>query len=270
MNLNRLRALLAKEFADVVRNKAALLPVVLTAFVCVVLPFFVALVIPVFAGEPLSNDPSVREALEGHHTLIPGLRELEPDAAVQAFILEQFLTMFLLIPVTGAMAFAAYSVIGEKQGRTLEPLLATPLTTAELLAAKTIASLVPSLVVMLAAVALYVGGISVLAGEGVLGAILTARMLVLLFVLGPLTALVALQMAVTVSSRVNDARTAQQIGVLIILPISGIMVAQFSGVFWLTLPVILSLCAGMAMLALLLMVVGIALFDREAILTRWK
>ena len=34
------------------------------------------------------------------------------------------------------MSVAAYAVIGEKQARTLEPLLATPLTTFELLAAK--------------------------------------------------------------------------------------------------------------------------------------
>lgn len=262
--------MLGKEFADVTRNKAALLPVALTAVVCVVLPFFVALLIPAFAGEPLANDPSVREALESHHAMGQGLRGLEPDAAVQAFIFEQFLTMFLLIPVTGAMAFAAYSVIGEKQGRTLEPLLATPLTTAELLAAKTIAALVPSLVIMLTAVAVYIGGIALLAGNGVLGAVVNPRIVVLLFVLGPVAALVALQMAVTVSSRVNDARTAQQIGVLIILPITAAMVAQFSGILWLTLPVILALTVGLGIIALILMLVGVALFDREAILTQWR
>ena len=48
-----------------------------------------------------------------------------------------------------------------------------------------------------------------------------------LFVLGPLAALAALQLAVCVSSRVNDARSAQQIGALIILPISGLLIAQF-------------------------------------------
>jgi ABC-2 type transport system permease protein len=269
MNSDRIRALLSKEFADVVRNKAALLPVALTASVCVALPFFVSLVIPAMVGEPLSSDASLRDALEGHHS-IQNLQGLAPDAIVLAFIFEQFLTMFLLIPVTGAMAFAAYSVIGEKQGRTLEPLLATPLTTVELLIAKTIASLVPSLLIMLAAAALYAGGVWLLAGPAVLRAIFNPRMLALLLVLGPFAALAALEMAVAVSSRVQDARTAQQIGVLIILPITGVMVAQFSGVFWLTLPVILWSTAGMAALAVVLMVVGVAVFDREAILTRWK
>ena len=43
------------------------------------------------------------------------------------------------------MSVAAYSVIGEKQARTLEPLLATPITTFELLAAKVLGALLPAL-----------------------------------------------------------------------------------------------------------------------------
>ena len=60
----------------------------------------------------------------------------------------------------------------------------------------------------------------------------------IVFVLGPLAALAALQMAVCVSSRVNDAGTAQQIGVLVILPIPGLLVGQLFGAVTLTVPVI--------------------------------
>ena len=48
-----------------------------------------------------------------------------------------------LTTVTGGMSVAAHSVIGEKQARTLEPLLATPLKTSELLAAKVISAAIP-------------------------------------------------------------------------------------------------------------------------------
>ena len=44
----------------------------------------------------------------------------------------------------GGMSVAAHSVIGEKQARTLEPLLATPLKTSELLAAKVISAAIPA------------------------------------------------------------------------------------------------------------------------------
>ncbi len=67
------------------------------------------------------------------------------------------------------------------------------------------------------------------AAPGVFTALLTPRSLAIVFLLGPLAALAALQLAVCVSSRVNDARSAQQIGALIILPIAGLLVAQLTG-----------------------------------------
>ena len=51
------------------------------------------------------------------------------------------------MPITGAMALAAHAIVGEKQARTLEPLLATPITTTELLVAKVLGALVPTLAI---------------------------------------------------------------------------------------------------------------------------
>jgi ABC-2 type transport system permease protein len=73
-----------------------------------------------------------------------------------------------------------------------------------------------------------------------------------------------------VSSRVNDARSAQQIGALIILPISGLLVAQLTGSVQLSPPVIALVAAVLVILNAGLMCLGVALFDRESILTRWK
>ena len=72
------------------------------------------------------------------------------------------------------------------------------------------------------------------------------------------------------SSRVNDARTAQQIGVLIILPIPGLLIGQLMGALTLTGPVIALIAAGLAVLNAGLMWLAIRLFDRETILTRWR
>ncbi len=268
MNARRIRALLVKEFAETRRNRAALLPVLLTALVCLIMPFGVTLVTPMVAGEPLSSDPSMRAAVRERPDISSVVPTNGPEAGVQVFLFQQFLLMLLLIPVTGSMAFAAYSVIGEKQNRTLEPLLATPITTAELLLAKTIAALAPSLAIMIATSVLFFGGIALLGAPGVLAALLTPRTAAVLLALGPLASLVALQLAVVVSSRVNDARTAQQVGVLIILPITGLMVAQFSGVFVLTVPVVGTICLVLIALSFALTIVGAAVFDREAILTR--
>jgi ABC-2 type transport system permease protein len=148
--------------------------------------------------------------------------------------------------------------------------LATPITTFELLVAKVLASLLPAVAVTIACFAIYVGGVALFARPGVFMTMLTGRSLAVVFVLGPLAALAALQLAVCVSSRVNDARSAQQIGALVVLPIAGLLVAQIAGAVLLTAAVIALVAAGLAAVNVVLMLIAIALFDRESILTRWK
>ena len=269
LSTSRIAAILVKEVAELRRNRMALVPVVLLAIFSIALPFLIALVIPIIAGEPLSSDAEFTRAIQ-RSAEPPGTRHLSDEALIQAFVFQQFLMMQLLIPVTGAMAFAGYSLIGEKQGRTLEPLLATPITTSELLIGKGLGALLPSLAIMLLAAIIYFAGMSALALPGVFLTVLNRRSVLLMLGVGPMAALVALQIAVLVSSRVNDPRTAQQFGALLILPLTALFVMQFNGVFTLTLPIISLLFAVLTVAWLGLVVVGVAAFDRETILTRWK
>lgn len=268
-NRRRVGALLVKELAELARNRMALLPVLLLAAFSVALPLLISLVIPVIAGEPLASDDEFVRAIRRSGAVIDS-RQLTQEGTIQAFIFQQFLLMQVLTPVTGAMAFAGYSLIGEKQGRTLEPLLATPLTTAELLIAKGLGAVLPSLGIMFGALVVYVGAIAWLAEPHVLRAVVNARAGLIMFALAPIASLVALQLAVLVSSRVNDPRTAQQFGALLILPLTVLFVAQLNGAFPLTEPLIVLLTAALAAAWILLVLIGVALFDREAILTRWK
>lgn len=265
----RISAILVKELVELRRNRMALIPVVILGAFSVGLPFLIALVIPIIAGEPLSTDPEFTRMIQ-RSSFPPGTAHLDDEALIQAFVFQQFLMMQLLIPVTGAMAFAGYSLIGEKQGRTLEPLLATPITTAELLVGKGLGALLPSLAIMLVATAVYFAGMAALALPGVFVTVLSPRSLLLVMGVGPMAALVALQIAVLVSSRVNDPRTAQQFGALLILPLTALFVMQFNGMFALTLPIIGVLFTSLAVAWLVLVVIGVAAFEREAILTRWK
>jgi ABC-2 type transport system permease protein len=267
--MTRILALLDKDLADLRQNPGLFIPAALTAVVSILLPFVVAIAIPALTGERLSDSSDFTVAVELYHNQ-PSMQALEPEAAIQAWIFQHFLVLLVLTPVAGSMSVAAYSVIGEKQARTLEPLLATPITTFELLAAKVLGSLIPALLLTVGCFGVYVIGVALLALPGVFRALLTPTSLATVLVLGPLAALAALQLAVCVSSRVNDARSAQQIGALVILPIAGLLVVQLTGSFLLTLPVIASLALSLIGLNTGLMLLGIKLFDREAILTRWK
>jgi hypothetical protein len=137
---SRVAALLGKELTDLRGRPGIFFPGLFTGAVAILLPVFVAMLVPAFTGERLSDSADLQIALELYRQQ-PGARALGPEAAIQASLFQQFLVLLVLSPVAAAMSIAAYSVIGEKQARTLEPLLATPLTTFELLLAKTLGAL---------------------------------------------------------------------------------------------------------------------------------
>jgi len=265
----RMLALLRKELADERQNLGLFVPSLIVAVVAILLPVFVAIVVPNATGERLSDSSDFEIAVELYRSQ-PGTRTLDPEAAIQAYLFQFFAVMLVLIPVTSSMSLAAYSVVGEKQARTLEPLLVTPITTFELLGAKVLGAFLPSIALTAVSYIVYVLITVIFARPGVAGILLGARSIATVFVLGPLAALAALQMAVCVSSRVNDARTAQQIGVLVILPIPGLLVGQLLGALTLSVPVIASIALGLLAINAGLIWLAIALFDRETILTRWK
>jgi len=266
MTTARIRALLRKEFLDVARNRTVLLPVVLVTIMTLLIAFGIAIALPAMTGEALGEDPELLQL----STFIGASDELSGDGRIQLFLFQQFLLLFLMIPITGAMALAAHAVVGEKQARTLEPLLATPITTFELLVAKVLGALIPTSAVSLVGLALYVLGIVLLAEPGVASAMASVRTAVLVLVVAPAAALVSLQGAIVISSRVNDARTAQQFGVMIIIPLSALLVAQFMGHIWLSASALALIGLGLFGGWLLLTALSVVIFERESILTRWK
>jgi ABC-2 type transport system permease protein len=265
--VTRVWALGAKELAELRRSPAAWLPPLLTSTIPLAIPLVIAVGVPALTGEALADSREFADAATGAW---PGLTALGPEGAIQAWLFSQFVVLLLLSPIGGSMTLAAFSVIGEKQARTLEPLLATPITTAELLAAKTLGALLPAMALSALGFLTYVGLIAALAEPGVAAAVAGPRSLTLVFVLGPLAGLAALLLAVTASSRVNDARSAQQVGVLVILPVVGLFIVQLRGDLALTTSAVLAVAAVLALVDLALLALAVSVFQRESILTRWK
>jgi ABC-2 type transport system permease protein len=131
-------------------------------------------------------------------------------------------------------------------------------------------ALIPTFAISLAGFMVYVLGITFLAEPGVAAAMASARTAVLMLVVAPSAALVSLQGAIVISSRVNDARTAQQFGVMIIIPLTALLIAQFIGRVWLSASAMALI--GLALFAgwLLLTAISVVVFERESILTRWR
>src|SRR5690606_38811606 len=106
-SLNRTRALLAKDIAELRHAPAIFVPPLITGAVSVLYPFIIAIVIPYFTGERLSDSSDFEIALEMYRTE-PASRALDPEGAIQAMIFQFALTLLVgLTTVTGGMSIAA-------------------------------------------------------------------------------------------------------------------------------------------------------------------
>jgi ABC-2 type transport system permease protein len=266
----RVLALVRKDAAELMRNPGALVPAASMAVASLIPAFLVGIVVPRLAGETLAESDEFSEAARLAVSIVPELAALDGNALVQGFVFHQFGLLILMVPVVGSMALAAHAVIGEKLARTLEPLLATPMSAGELLAAKTITPLAFSLALLWLTLAVFIVGIAGVGEPGVWLSLLGPRTLLLFFVVGPLLTLVALMLAVIISSRVNDPRSAQQLGALVVLPITAAFVGQLVGQFLVGFRALGLAGVALAVLAACLLWVGIHVFDRERILMRWK
>jgi ABC-2 type transport system permease protein len=270
VNLDRVAAMIGKELRELRASPGTLVPVAVLLIPSVMLPLLILSLIPKISGERLSADEEIRQIVELTAQSQPALAALPIEAASQAFMLQQLLFLFLIGPIVAAVSLAAYSVVGEKQARTLEPLLTTPLTTAELLVAKVIAAFLPALAGEAVGFGLFVIVVWAFGAPGVLAAVMTMRTVVLLLIVGPLAALTALQLAIAVSSRVTDPRSAQQLSAVVVLPIAALLVGQITGAFIIGTGLLLLAAAGLFAMWVVVAVMSVAIFQRETILTRWK
>src|SRR6478672_9573984 len=146
-----------------------------------------------------------------------------------AFAVQQFLAFFLLMPAYIPLSIATFSIIGEKQARSLEAVLAAPIRTVELLAGKAIAALVPGVLAGWVTYVAFVVLASFVYGPNLFGVVTDPSWLAGVFILGPAVGLLSVVAGVIVSARVNDPRVAQQIGGIIIVPIIAVTLLQATG-----------------------------------------
>ncbi len=259
----RVVALAVKEWWDLRAVPGVLGGPLLMLATAVAVPFAVTLGVPAWTGEPLADAEDLvalaRAALADHGALTD-------EAAAQAYLLAQFLPLLVLVPVIGAMALVTTSVVDELRSRSLEPLLATPITTLELLVAKAGSAFAVAIVLLALGTGLFALVAALGADTGVLSALATTETVALIAGLAPAAAAATLMLGVVVSSRAKDARSAQQVSVVIVLPLIGLFVGQLgSEVPARTLLAVAAL--GWA-IAAVFAVVGVRIFDRERILTR--
>ncbi len=186
-------------------------------------------------------------------------------------VINAFAFFFIIGAATLPTTIASFSIVGEKQEQSLEPLLATPATDSEILLGKSLGALIPPLIAIWVGAVIFMGLIDSFT-FGLLGYLYYPdwTMAVIMLLLVPLSAITSVEVSVIISARVNDVRTAQQLGGLIVIPFALIYVLGEINAFPLTVPYLLLLSAALLVVDIVLFFISTATFRREEILTKWK
>lgn len=263
----RIAAVIRKEWADLRRNRTLVtlfivMPTMMTGLA-------IGLVVMAKHLPPPRAGGDAAEAMTKLPPAIAAKVSTPTEAAMLAFVYVA-LMLLLILPATIPSILATHSIIGEKQSRTLEPLLATPIRTWELLVAKVVATATPAIVPTLVGASVYVTVASRLLPDRVAAIVLSPEYILTLGLLGPLVAVLAVSFAITISARSADVQSAQGLAGLTVLPVIGLGVGQMLSGALISVATVVGAALALVVIDGLVLAFCVALFERETILTRWK
>ena len=180
---------------------------------------------------------------------------------------KQPLIYMLGIPAIVPSVIAAYSVAGERQQGTLEPVLTTPVRADEFLLGKAAAVLLPSLAVAYGVFGLFVVAIEVFSQPPVAAAVLRGPVVAGQLVFTPLIAGLSIWAGIAISTRSTDPRTATQLGALASFPLIAVTTIAAVGGFHVTPRLALTFGVLLVLLDCLGWRVVAPLVDRERLVT---
>ena len=232
----RVGALLRKELRDYRRNRCVIGTMAAVPVLFIILP-----TIQLIAANATGKDLSVRIGLS--------------------------LLYMLVIPVTMPSVVCAYSVVGEREQGTLEPILITPIRREEFLIAKALAAFAPTLVIAYAVFGFFLAVAALFAHPVVVSAIFTGPHVLVQLLFTPLLAGWAIWVGIAVSTRSTDVRAAQQLSVLGSIPPLIIVALMSFNVIPESAALAIGLAAALLAFDLLAWRVVAAMFDRERLVT---
>jgi uncharacterized membrane protein SpoIIM required for sporulation len=183
-------------------------------------------------------------------------------------IIGERLIPFLLMvvgffPISISLVIALESFAGERERQSLEPLLATPLSDSQLYLGKMAASLVPPLAAAYMGIAVYLIGLLVKVQW-----VPSSQLLIQILSLTTIQAIVMVSGAVVISSLTTSVRAANLLASFIIIPVAQLIIGESMIMFWGRYHVLWWIVLALMLIAIVLMRMGLRLFNREELLAR--
>ena len=183
-------------------------------------------------------------------------------------IIGERLIPFLLMvvgffPISFSLVIALETFVGEKERSSLEPLLATPLTDAQLYMGKTLAAVIPPLLASYFGIIVYLVGLYFFEGWTPSLVLLT-----LIIVLTAAEGVVMVSSAVVLSSQTTSVRAANLLASFIIIPMALLVQGEALIMFYANYSVLWWIALFLVVVDVILVRMGIRIFNRENLLGR--
>ncbi|MFN2300057.1 MAG: stage II sporulation protein M [Anaerolineales bacterium] len=175
-----------------------------------------------------------------------------------------FLLMIVgFFPTSVGLVIALESFVGEKERYSLEPLLATPLSDGELFLGKVFASVITPLAAAYLGIAAYMAGMFLLSGW-----VPPAELLGQILILTMAHAVCMVAAAVVISAQTNSVRAANLLASFVIVPFALLMQGESIVMFYRMYSALWWVIAGVALLGVIFIRIGLRQFRREELLSR--
>jgi ABC-type Na+ efflux pump permease subunit len=176
------------------------------------------------------------------------------------------LMYMLLIPAIVPSTVSAYSVVGEREQGTLEPILITPIRSEEFLIGKALAVVIPTLAVAYFIFGIFLAVAALFAHAAMATAIFSGSHIPIQVAFTPLLAGWSIWVGIAISARSSDVRVAQQLSVFASLPPVAIVALMGFNVITPSTGLAVGLAAALFALDALGWRAVAAMFDRERLI----
>lgn len=238
----RVRAVYRKELRDYRRKRSIVLTMIFLP-----IPFMIEPLVSLFLVPPPANIASAKS-----YVLFPIL-------------------YLLLIPSILPSIMAAYTIVGEREQGTLEPLLTTPIREQELIAGKAIAVLAPTMMISYAVYAIFLIALAIFGKPIIITAVFhQPAVLLILFLLSPLLAGWAIAVGMAISVRATEVRVAQQLATFASFPPVIVIMLLAVGVIHPTFSVALIFAATLLLIDTRAVRIVSKMMNRERLITGSK
>lgn len=273
MKWRNIWAIAKKDWLEVRQNKAALIPMAIVPLIfIVILPLLVTLILPAFevdAQDVINSDEDLKFFIE---RMPPELsRNINLESPIESMIVMvmglMMAPMFLILPLMFATIIASESFAGERERKTIEALLYTPASDAELLTGKVMAAFIPSLLATWLGFLVYtlILNLAPYSHFQRFWFPLPTWWL-LIFWITPAVVLLAIALTVIISARAQTFMGAYQSSAVVVLLVVVLFGGQLSGVLYLSMAVEWALGAIFFLAAALTGFYAVRTFSRTALL----